>query len=403
MICPKCKAIPPADAIFCPQCGKKLQQTKKRRIKSRGNGTGCAYYDPVHRYWIAQIVDGYRELPPFDPENPENKKQRIPIKRIKSGFKRREDALAYCEQLRAKKNDAPELSMTLRQIYEEWEPMYSQRIDPSTAAGYHAAYNYFGSLHDRQIRTITAAELQACMDACPKGKRTHQNMKVVAGLLWKYARDKHIVSQIESENLFTGRGKSVKRDALTDIEVEKIRQAIGANRYAEYIFCLCYLGYRPGEMLELRKDQVIEHKGRLFLVEGKKTDAGRNRTVPVHHKIEEIIRDRLMVPGTELVFPQYTFTRPSKKAPEPLFTAFKEMSDNYFRENVFKPIMARLGIAEGKVPYAARHTFSNKLKNAAGDDRDKAALIGHSDYTFTQTKYQTTNEDELLAVVDSIK
>ena len=228
-------------------------------------------------------------------------------------------------------------------------------------------------------------------------------MKVVAGLLWKYARDKHIVSQIESENLFTGRGKSVKRDALTDIEVEKIRQAIGAHRYAEYIFCLCYLGYRPGEMLELRKDQVIEHKGRLFIVEGKKTDAGRDRTVPVHQKIEEIIRDRLMVPGTDLVFPQYKFTRPSKKAPEPLFTAFKEMSDNYFRENVFKPIMARLGIAEGKVPYAARHTFSNKLKNAAGDDRDKAALIGHSDYTFTQTKYQTTSEDELLAVVDSIK
>ena len=404
MTCPKCKQSFQIDAAFCPFCGKKLSSTPRaRRTKSRGNGTGCAYYDSVHRYWVAQIVDGYRDLPPFSLDNPENRKQKIPIKKTKGGFKRREDALAYCEQLKAKKQDAPELSLTLRQIYDEWEPKYSQRIDPSTAAGYRAAYNYYATLHDRQIRTITAAELQACMDACPKGKRTHQNMKVVAGLLWKYARDKHIVSQIESDNLFTGRGKSVKRDALTDIEVEKIRQSIGAHRYAEYIFCLCYLGYRPGEMLELRKDQVIEHNGRLFIVEGKKTDAGRDRTVPVHQKIEEIIRDRLMVPGTDLVFPQYVFGRVSKKHPVALFTAFKEMSDNYFRENVFKPIMARLGIAEGKVPYAARHTFSNKLKNAAGDDRDKAALIGHSDYTFTQTKYQTTSEDELLAVVDSIK
>ena len=403
MLCPKCKTDLRPGAVFCDMCGKKILSQKKRRTKSRGNGTGCAYYDADHRYWVAQIVTGYRELPPFSPDNPENRKSRIPIKKTKAGFKRREDALAYCEQLRAKKNDAPELSMTLRQIYEEWEPMYSQRIDPSTAAGYRAAYNYFGSLHDRQIRTITAAELQACMDACPKGKRTHQNMKVVAGLLWKYAKDKHIVAQVESENLFTGRGKSIKRDALTDIEVEKIHQAIGSNRYAEYIFCLCYLGFRPGEMLELRKDQVIEHNGRLFLVEGKKTDAGRNRTVPVHQKIEDIIRSRLFVPGTDLVFPQYVFGRPSKKHPVALFTAFKEMTDNYFRENVFKPLTSRLGIAEGKVPYAARHTFSNKLKNAAGDDRDKAALIGHSDYTFTQTKYQTTNEDELLAVVDSIK
>ena len=62
-----------------------------------------------------------------------------------------------------------------------------------------------------------------------------------------------------------------------------------------------------------------------------------------------------------------------------------------------------LCIAEGKVPYGARHTFSNKLKNAEGDDVDKAALMGHSKYTFTQTNYQSTNEDELLAVMDSIK
>jgi len=404
MICTKCKAELVLGAIFCHQCGKKVITTQRaRRTKSRGNGTGCAYYDSVHRYWIAQVVDGYRELPPFDLNNPENRKQKIPIKKTKGGFKRREDALAYCEQLKEKKKDAPELSMTLRQIFEEWEPKYSKRIDPSTAAGYKAAYNYYESLHDRQIRTITAAELQACMDACQRGKRTHQNMKVVAGLLWKYAKDKHIVTQVESENLFTGKGKSKKRDALTDIEVEKIRQAIGSYRYAEYIYCLCYLGYRPGEMLELRKDQVIEHKGRLFMVEGKKTDAGRNRTVPVHQKIEMIIRDRLMVPGTDLIFPQYTFAKASKKRPVAPFAGFKQMSDNYFRENSFKPICAALGIAEGKVPYAARHTFSNKLKTAVGDDRDKAALIGHSDYTFTQTKYQTTNEEELLAVVDSIK
>ena len=396
MFCPKCKHDNPDGSIFCNQCGKKLAVTKKTRTKSRGNGTGCAYYDHVHRYWIAQVIDSYRE-----PVNKE--KQMIPVKKTKGGFKRREDALAYCEELRKKKNDAPELSMTLSQIYDEWEPKYSQRIDPSTAAGYRAAYNYYGSLHDRQIRTITAAELQACMDACPKGKRTHQNMKVVAGLLWKYAKDKHIVTQVESENLFTGKGKSKKREALTDIEVEKIRKAIGVHRYAEYIYCLCYLGFRPGEMLELRKDQVIEHKGRLFLVEGKKTDAGRDRTVPVHQKIEDIIRDRLYVPGTDLIFPQYVFAKTSKKRPVAPFTAFKEMTDNYFRENVFKPMMSHLDIAEGKVPYAARHTFSNKLKSATGDDRDKAALIGHSDYTFTQTKYQTTNQDELLAVVDSIK
>lgn len=396
MICTRCKNETVPGAVFCPWCGKKLTTTKKARAKSRGNGTGCAYYDPNRRYWVAQVVTGYRD-------NTDLEKQRIPIKKTKAGFKRREDALAYCAELKAKQKDAPELSMTLRQIFDEWEPKYARRIDPSTAAGYRAAFNWYAPLHARQIRTITADDLQACMDDCDKGKRTHQNMKVVAGLLWKYAKDKHIVSQVESENLFTGRGKSKKREALTDIEVEKIRQSIGSERYAEYIYALCYLGYRPGEMLELKKDQVFDHEGRLFLVEGKKTEAGIGRTVPVHAKIEEIIRSRLYIPGTDLIFPQYTFGRVSKKNLVPLFLGFKQMSDNYFREMVFRPILGRLGLDTTKVPYGARHTFSNKLKNASGDDRDKAALIGHSDYTFTQTHYQTTDLDELAAVMDSIK
>lgn len=400
MICPKCKATPPEDALFCPYCGKKLTTTKKRRSKSRGNGTGCAYYDHKHKYWVAQVVDGYRELPPFDPDSPQLKKQKIPVKRTKGGFKTRNEALVYAAGM---KNQEQQSTLTLQQIYDAWEPWYSPRVDPSTMAGYRAAYAYYAKLHGMKIAEITAGDLQQCMDDCPKGKRTHQNMKVVAGLLWKYAKDKHVVSQVESENLYTGKGRSQKREALTDIEVEKIRQAIGAHRYAEYIFCLCYLGYRPGELLELRKDQLIEHKGRLFLVEGKKTAAGINRTVPVHQKIEEIIRSRLYVPGTDLLFPQYTFTKPSKKAPVPLLAGFKQMTDNYFRESVFKPLMAVLGIAGGKVPYGARHTFSNMLKDANGNDIDKARLIGHSDYTFTQTHYQTTNLDELAAVVDSIK
>ena len=391
--CAKCKRSFQDDAVFCPYCGKKQAVLpRKTRAKSRGNGTGCAYYSPKYRYWVAQVVDGYRD--PSDLE-----KQRIPIKKTKGGFKRREDALAYCARYKEQKSNAPEMSLTLQEVYDQWEPFYSPRVDASTMNGYRAAFRYYASISSRRITEITASDLQKCMDDCPRGKRTHQNMKVVAGLLWKYAMDKHIVTQVESANLYTGRGRSKKREALTDLEVEKIRQAIGSERYAEYIFCLVYLGYRPGELLELRKEQVIDHEGRLFLIEGKKTEAGRNRTMPVHQKIEDIVRSRLYVPGTDLLFPQYIFSR----GKEHTFLGFKEMTDDYLRECVFKPMCKRLGIADGKVPYGTRHTFSNKLKNASGTDVEKASLMGHTDYRFTQKAYQSSDMDELLDVVDSIK
>ena len=365
---------------------------KKRRVKSRGNGTGSAYWSEKYRYWVAQAIVDWRI-----PED--EMKPLIPVKKTKGGFKRKEDALAYCATLKAKEEKKTEY--TLRQVYDMWEPWYEPRI--ASIAGYRAAFRHFAKLNDVPIRDITPGDLQECMDACKAGKRTHQMMKVVSGLIWAYAEDRKLVDRKITENLYTGKGRSQKRESLTDIEVEKIRQAIGTYRYTEYIYCLCYLGFRPGEMLEIRKDQLIEHEGRLFITEGRKTEAGIGRTVPVHQKIEAIIRDRLFIPGTDLLFPMYRFSRPSKDAPEPLLLGFKEMTDNYFRESVFKPIFARLGLSKTKVPYGARHTFSDKLKAAAGDDIDKARLIGHSDYTFTQTHYQSTNLDELKAVVDSMK
>ena len=396
MLCPKCRSTPPEGALFCPQCGKKLASgPKKRRVKSRGNGTGCAYYDSVHRYWVAQVVTGYRELPPFDPENPENKKQRIPIKKTKGGFKTREDALAYCHELKGEK---PELiHLTLQQVYDKWEPWYKPRVDPDTFGCYRAAYAYFKKLAETKIRDISASDLQECMDDCPKGHRTHQNMKCTAGLLWSFGIDNHYVEKDITRNLFVGKGASVQREPLDDMEVEKIRKEIGKDKYAPYVYALCYLGYRPGEMLEIKKDQVREHKGSLYIVEGKKTDAGRDRIVPVHKKIEPIIRYQLGTEGTDYLFPMHILSRKGE------FKGYKVMTDNYFNKFAFRPLADRLGIPKNKVPYSARHTFSDKLKEAEGTDKVKAALIGHSDYKFTQKKYQSTSLDELVTAMESIK
>ena len=391
MICPKCSKTFQDDAVFCPYCGKKCGvSAKKNRRKSRGNGTGCAYYDSVHRYWVAQIVEDYRI--------PEDKtKQKIPVKKTKAGFKRREDALAYCAKLKAEKDKTAVQNMTLKEVYDAWEPWYSPRVDKDTFGCYRAAFAYFSDLHGVNVRDISAGDLQDCLDKCPRGHRTHQNMKCTAGLLWAYAIDHRLADKDVTENLYIGKGASVQREPLDDMEVEKIRKQIGKDRYAAYVYALCYLGYRPGEMLEIKKDQVHEHDGSLYIVEGKKTDAGRDRIVPVHKKIRSIIKKQLKTDGTDYLFPMHIYNRKGE------FQGYKVMTDNYFNKFAFRPLANRLGIPKNKVPYSARHTFSDKLKDAAGTDKVKAALIGHTDYKFTQKKYQSTNMDELKTVMDSIK
>lgn len=381
MNCPKCSRDIPDDATLCCYCGKRLE-APARTPKSRGNGQGSAFRSKNGKSWTALSVV----------YNPARKTKK------KSGFPSKTAALAYCSIMRAELlNSEPEQEpKTLSQVYEEWEPWYEHRV--KSMSGYKAAYSHFSPLGDRLISTISAGDLQQCMDDCENGKRTHQMMKVLANLLWGYAFDRKYVDRKITENLYTGKGASKKRDPLTAEDVEAFRQAIGKQRYAEYIYCLCYLGFRPGELLELRKDQLHREKKIWYLVEGKKTEAGRDRIVPIPDRILPFILDRAYVPGTDLLFPMYAFSRGKKQS----FLGFKEMTDAYFRELVFKPMAAILGVADGKVPYCARHTYANLLKKAKGADIDKAALIGHSDYTFTQTRYQSTDLTDLNKIAKKL-
>ena len=359
------------------------------KAKSRGNGQGSVYRSKDGRTWTAQAVVGYR-VPTKEGGQP------IPVKRRKSGFKTKAEAMAYLPRLKTLQPLSPDA--TLKSVYDAWEAMYSPRIVPSTMVCYRAAFGHFQKLHPVYIRKISAADLQQCMDDCPSGKRTNENMKCVAGLLWAYAMDCNLVEKNITENLYIGKHKTVKRRPLTETEINQIRSAIGKERYAEYIYCLCYLGFRPGEFLALRKSDFVTVDGIDFLIGGGKTEAGTDRTVIIPPQILDFVRERLFVPGTDLLFPQYVFRRNHDE-----LLSMKPMSHAYFREDVFKPILTRLGLDATKTPYSARHSYSDKLKHATGDDKTKADLMGHTDYAFTRQNYQSTDLDELLDVATSME
>ena len=368
----------------------------KRRAKVRGNGQGTAYQRPGQKTWTVEVVVGWR-FPDGDPSKP-----KVRVRKTKGGFKTKKLALDYVSTLQMHGNNR--IRMTMEEVYFAWKSSYKSRVDKSTMNCYVSAYKHFAPLHGVFMDLITAEDLQACMDDCDAGKRTHQNMRTTAGLLWGYAIDKNIIDRDVTRNLYTGKGQSVQREPLTPEEEQAVFRAIGSERYAEYISCLCYLGYRPGEFLRLRKDQLfcanISEEGDpvyvWYFVNGIKTEAGRDRIVVVPDVILPYIIERTYIPGTDLMFPMYQFDRKKEK-----FLCFKEMTDAYFRESVFKPMMKKLNIAEGKVPYGARHSYANKLKNANGLDQDKAALIGHSDYLFTKSAYQSSSLAELMKLVNS--
>ena len=332
-------------------------------MKRRANGTGTV--TRRGRYYMATAtvyVAGERKT------------------KSKGGFKSKTEAAAAVPALREQLLGyrTVEDDITLRELYERWVPFYSPRVSPGRMKSNAAAFKWMAPLHSRPFQSITTENWQDVIDACPRKRRTKEDIKALASLLYKYAHDLQISSVNYAAHLFCGPDDGKPREPLTPEQVERIASC--GLPWADYVLCLVYTGFRPGELLALTKDSYQDG----CLVGGSKTEAGRNRSVPVHARIRLIIARQLRTPGPWL-FPRADGER---------------MTDEYFRKHCFEPLMQTLGI-EGVVPYSGRHTFANMLKNVAGSDTDKAALMGHADATMTKY-YQASDLTSRREIVERI-
>lgn len=283
---------------------------------------------------------------------------------------------------------------TFLDVYGEWEERHQEKVTRSTLNCYRAAKKYFAPLFDMPFERIDLTELQECVDACGRGKRTRENMKVLGGLLYKYALPRHLSDMNYAMFLETGMNDKKTHPAFSPEQIEIIRGAMGRIAYAEEIYVLIYTGFRPAELFGLQKSAYQEINGVECLVGGIKTKAGKNRVVTLSPKVRSIIQARLKRESVWL-FPNPKGGKMSVKA---------------FREKCFYPALEAMGIqrcpAEGAqplyVPYSCRHTFSNLLKNVSGSDRDKADLMGHRDYVTTKRIYQSAEILAKKAITDRI-
>lgn len=336
----------------------------------RGNGNG--YARKRGSTWTAEVTVGWEE----------RDGRLIQIRRTKGGFATKRDALAYCPTL-LENPVAPKTNENFSQIYKRWCNSYAPRISKSCMDCYKSAFQWLKPVHLKKMDQITVAELQDCIDKCPRGRSTLNDIRTVCSLVYKYAIANRLIENFNpAEHLYVAAKKKGTRDPLSTEDLNKVKEAIDVVPYADYVYALCYLGYRPTEMLSLKKSQYdAEHD---CLIGGIKTEAGKDRLVTISPKIKPIIDKQLKKPG-DLIFPG-----PNGKM----------MNDQFFRTHCFDPLMSILGIS-GKVPYSCRHTFANLLKNVTGSDTDKAALIGHADASMTKY-YQSPEYANLKRITDAI-
>lgn len=260
---------------------------------------------------------------------------------------------------------ADRMNATLQEVFDGWKARSFRKFNDSSIRSYTAAWNKRVSRYaDRKIRTITLDDWQQILDDCEGeglSQSTINNVAILIKQLCSYAMERDILGKDYSQYLDIP-SVDIKnpRNALTDLQLQKLEKLAAAGEpWADTALMLCYTGFRVSEFLQLTRFSYHPEDGG-YLQGGLKTDAGKNRIIPIHPKIRTYL-DRWLARGGETI----------------ICSAEGKMIRSALYRELFSPLMEKIG-APNATPHWCRHTFATKLHAAGVDDLTIKWLMGHS-------------------------
>lgn len=257
------------------------------------------------------------------------------------------------------------LELTVQDVFDGWKAREYRKLKPASIASHNAAWNKRISRYaGRKMRTMTLDEWQSILDEDEDEGHSQSlinNDAILIKALYSYSMERDIVGKDYSAYLdIPTVGAKRPRDALNDIQVARLsKMAADGVPWADTALMLCYTGFRVSEFLGLTRFSYHPEDGG-YLQGGLKTDAGKNRIVPVHGKIRPYLAHWLEKGGDTIICDTQGRPIPSER----------------YRE-FFKALMAQIGAPEA-TPHWCRHTFATRLHNANADPLTVKWLLGHS-------------------------
>jgi integrase len=280
----------------------------------------------------------------------------------------------------------PKADITFQEVYDEWSKSKYEYISKSTADNYRAGWKYLSKFGKVKMKELRTSQLQSVIDGCYKAKMSRSTLskiKLVAVMLYDYAMENDIVSKNYAEYIKLPKVEKEEKEVFTDIEIQKLEKAADAVPWVDTILILIYSGMRINEMLGLTKFSVDFE--RQVITGGLKTDAGKDRIIPIHPKILKYIKKWYDKNGEYLIC--------NDKG--------KHMSDNHYRKKFYYPALKALKIRKLN-PHCCRHTCASLMSKNGVDPKVIQLILGHSDYAFTANTYTHLDLDELKKGISKI-
>ena len=277
---------------------------------------------------------------------------------------------------------------TFAEVFEMWSAKKYPEISKSGAQSYNAAFKQSEALHNMKMRDIRTMHMENIMQTTKVGYSSQTALKTLWGLLFKYSIEHDIVQKNYAEFIKTrDKDEGTTRDAIPDEDIQKIWEAAKeGDSAAEIAMMYIYTGMRLTELLELNIES-IDLEARI-LVGGKKTEAGKNRKIPIHKCILPFIEKRMNNESGHLVESESKRYRG------------KAITGAAFTRNYWEPLMERLGI-ENCTPHYARHTCATMLRVAGVEEDLRKLILGHSRNNITD-RYTHIPDSMLVEAIDKL-
>lgn len=340
----------------------------------RANGEGSVYLRKDTGTYTAEITVGWDRFGSR-------------ISKRKGGFKTKREAREYIAKLKEQAEEEKTAGdkvkdlVTIGNMFHMAMERKDGNVSARTMQSYNAAYNtHLKQYSHFPFAMMRPKDWQAIIDKMEKNGVSHSYRNLTLSVIKIMIKEAILQDIITSDTSIAVRaGKTDRRlihVALERWELKRVlEEARNGREISMVIAIMCFTGFRISEFLSLR---IEDYKKAGYFVGGMKTEAGKNRVVPVSKIVQPFIDAIIGDRDSGLIISESTQSM----------------------RNKIKAECEAIGI-NPHTPHDFRRTMATMLKAVDAPNSDKTAIMGHANIGMTEY-YQDHVASELKRAVDDM-
>lgn len=378
-VCPECSHEVSDKAITCIHCGYPIKKTRKARSKRMRLPNG---FGRITKLPGSNLRNPYRVMVTVG--KTEDGKPIGKILKPKGYFKTYNEAYqALCNY-----NKNPydlDKTITIKELYELWFDKAIKRKSESTIRQIKAAWSYFSEIENMKVCDIRLRHIKKLLEESYRTKkdvvvypqdRTKKRIKQMMSGMLDYAVENDLIDRNYVKDYRSNEEESDSKVKsphfpFTEEELGILWEHSSDNIVIGWIIIGCYTGFRPGELTDIKIDDIdMESK---IIIGGGKTRNGYRRKIPIHSKIIGLVEKNI---------------ERSKSANMSTLISYDNRSLNYVAyAYYFHKEIKKLDINTKHRAHDARVTFATRLTKAGADPWSVKKMMGHSVNDLTERVY----------------